>query len=87
MNNAGTGHAANCELNYTPAAPDGSVPTAKALAINASFELSLQFWSALLERGVLQNAAGFIRPVPHLSFVWGEDNVAFLQRRHHAESE
>ena len=49
MNNAGTGHAANCELNYTPAAPDGSVPIAKALAINGAFELSLQFWSALVE--------------------------------------
>ncbi|WP_398336910.1 malate:quinone oxidoreductase, partial [Vulcanococcus sp.] len=53
MNNAGTGHAANCELNYTPAAADGSVPIAKALAINGAFELSLQFWSALVEAGAL----------------------------------
>ena len=84
LNNAGTGHAANCEPNYTPAAPDGSVPTAKALAINNAFELSLQFWSSLVEAGELQDPGGFIRPVPHLSFVWGEDNVAFLRRRHQA---
>ena len=81
MNNAGTGHAANCELNYTPEAADGSIPIAKALAINSAFELSLQFWSALVEQGVLQTPAAFIRAVPHLSFVWGEANVAFLRRR------
>lgn len=84
MNNAGTGHAANCELNYTPQAADGSVPIAKALAINAAFELSLQFWSSLVERQLLGDPAAFIRPVPHLSFVWGEADVAFLQRRHQA---
>ena len=81
LNNAGTGHAANCELNYTPQAADGSVPIAKALAINASFEQSLQFWASLVERGELQDPAAFIRAVPHLSFVWGEANVAFLRRR------
>ena len=54
MNNAGTGHAANCELNYTPQAADGSVPITKALAIIEAFELSLQYWSALVERGVLK---------------------------------
>ena len=84
MNNAGTGHAANCELNYTPQAADGSVPIAKALAINAAFELSLQCWSGLVEQGVLPDPAAFIRRVPHLSFVWGEEAVAFLQRRHQA---
>ena len=84
MNNAGTGHAANCELNYTPQAADGSVPIAKALAINAAFELSLQYWSALVERGVLPDPMGFIRPVPHLSCVWGEANVDYLRRRHQA---
>jgi malate dehydrogenase (quinone) len=81
LNNAGTGHAANCELNYTPQAADGSVPIQKALAINGAFELSLQFWSALVEQGVLHDPAGFIRAVPHLSLVWGEANVAFLRRR------
>ena len=86
MNNAGTGHAANCELNYTPEAADGSVPIAKALAINAAFELSLQYWGSLVAAGDLGAAADFIRPVPHLSFVWGERAVAFLQRRHQALS-
>ncbi|MFM8936041.1 MAG: malate dehydrogenase (quinone) [Vulcanococcus sp.] len=86
MNNAGTGHAANCELNYTPEAADGSVPIAKALAINAAFELSLQYWSSLREEGVLADAAAFLRPVPHLSCVWGEANVAYLRRRHQALS-
>ncbi|MFZ9288286.1 MAG: malate dehydrogenase (quinone) [Vulcanococcus sp.] len=84
MNNAGTGHAANCELNYTPPAADGSVPTAKALAINASFERSLEFWSSLVERQALKDPGAFIRSVPHLSFVWGEANVAFLRRRFEA---
>jgi len=84
MNNAGTGHAANCELNYTPEAADGSIPTAKALAINASFERSLQFWSSLVERQVLGDPGAFIRRVPHLSFVWGEANAAFLRRRFEA---
>ena len=74
LNNAGTGHAANCELNYTPEAADGSVPIAKALAINGAFELSLQFWGSLVERGALLDPSSFIRAVPHLSFVWGVAN-------------
>ena len=81
LNNAGTGHAANCKLNYTPEAADGSVPIAKALAINGAFELSLQFWGSLVERGALLDPSAFIRAVPHLSFVWGEANVGFLRRR------
>ncbi|MCP9817663.1 malate dehydrogenase (quinone) [Synechococcus sp. GreenBA-s] len=86
LNNAGTGHAANCELNYTPEAADGSIPTGKALAINTAFERSLEFWSSLVEREQLADPAGFIRSVPHLSFVWGEANVNFLRRRHRALS-
>ena len=86
MNNAGTGHAANCELNSTPEAADGSRPIGKALAINGAFELSLQYWGALVQAGALADAAAFIRPVPHLSFVWGEQNVAFLRRRQQALS-
>ena len=86
MNNAGTGHAANCELNYTPEAADGSLPIGKALAINGAFELSLQYWSALVQAGALADAAAFNRPVPHLSVVWGEANVAFLRRRQQALS-
>src|SRR5262249_13130945 len=38
-NNAGTGHAANCELNYTPERSDGSIDISKALDVNV--ELSM----------------------------------------------
>jgi len=81
-NNAGTGHAANCELNYTPEKPDGSVDIAKALAINAAFETSLQFWSYLVEKGALTRPLGFLNPVPHQSLVWGDANTRFLRARH-----
>ena len=82
VNNAGTGHAANCELNYTPQQADGTVSTAKALAINAAFECSLEFWASLTDQGVL-DPGSFLHQVPHLSFVWGQEDVAFLQQRHH----
>ena len=81
-NNAGTGHAALCELNYTPQREDGSVDISKAIAINESFEVSKQFWSYLIETGVLRSPETFIRAVPHLSFVRGEDNVDFLRKRY-----
>ena len=83
-NNAGTGHAAYCELNYTPENADGSVSTNKALEINAAFEVSLQFWSYLVEQGVLPEADKFINSVPHQSLVWGEKNVNFLRTRYAA---
>jgi malate dehydrogenase (quinone) len=81
-NNAGTGHAALCELNYTPQREDGSVDVSKALSINESFEVSKQFWSHLVQAGVLQAPEAFIRAVPHLSFVRGEENVDFLTKRY-----
>lgn len=81
-NNAGTGHAAYCELNYTPEQPDGSINTTKAFAINTSFEISLQFWSYLVEQGNLPSPREFINQTPHQSFVWGEKNVEFLRKRH-----
>ena len=86
LNNAGTGHAAYCELNYTPQADDGSIDISKALSINESFELSLQFWSYCVEQGILPEPEQFINPVPHQSFVWGEDNVEFLRKRHEVMS-
>lgn len=82
LNNAGTGHAAYCELNYTPQAEDGSVSIDKALEINEAFEISLQFWSYCVEQGLLPEPEEFINPIPHQSFVWGEDNVEFLRKRH-----
>lgn len=82
LNNAGTGHAGYCELNYTPEKADGSVTIDKALAINAGFEVSLQFWSWLVEQGVLPASHEFINPIPHQSFVWGDKDVAFLRKRY-----
>jgi malate dehydrogenase (quinone) len=81
-NNAGTGHAGYCELNYTPQQPDGSVAIARALAINAAFEVSLEFWSTLVEQEALPSPRHFINRTPHASFVWGEADVAFLRERH-----
>ncbi|WP_432695765.1 malate dehydrogenase (quinone) [Marinobacterium sp. YM272] len=81
-NNAGTGHAAYCELNYTPKKPDGSIDTTKAFKINSEFEVSLQFWSYLVEKNALPSPRQFINPTPHISFVWGEENVDFLRKRY-----
>lgn len=81
-NNAGTGHSAFCELNYTPQLPDGSVETAKAVAIAESFEVSKQFWSFLVENNMVGSPEDFIKSIPHMSFVWGEDNVDFLKKRY-----
>jgi len=86
-NNAGTGHSAFCELNYTPQRPDKSIDVSKALKIAASFEESKQFWSALINRKVLPSPWSFINPVPHLSFVWGSENVDYLERRQKALTE
>src|SRR5882762_5670811 len=73
-NNAGTGHSAFCELNYTPQQEDGSVDVAKAIKIAESFEVSKQFWSYLVERNYISEPSTFINSVPHMSFVWGDDN-------------
>lgn len=81
-NNAGTGHAALCELNYTKEKADGSVDISKAVEINEAFELSKQFWGYLVKEGVLPDPAEFITKVPHMSFVRGKDDQAFLKRRH-----
>ena len=81
LNNAGTGHAGNCELNYTPQSADGSINITRALEINAAFEVSLQYWSHLVETGALPSPNQFINKTPHLSLVWGEKNIAFLKQR------
>ncbi len=85
-NNAGTGHAANCELNYTPLQPDGTVNISKALEVNVEFDLSRQFWSYLIKKGAMKDPASFINPVPHMSFVQGDEHVSFLKKRHAAMS-
>src|SRR5262245_54589308 len=85
-NNAGTGHAANCELNYTPERSDGSIDISKALDVNVEFDLSRQFWSYLVRKGAIADPQSFIHPVPHMSFVHGPENVAFLKKRFAAMS-
>ncbi len=83
-NNAGTGHAALCELNYTPQQADGSVAIEKAVQINEQFQQSLGFWSTLVERGRIAEPREFLNPVPHMSFVAGAVDVAFLRKRFEA---
>ncbi len=83
-NNAGTGHAAYCELNYTSVNADGSMDTGKPEFINPAFERSLQFWSYLVNQDILPEPSQFINATPHMSFVWGEGNVDFLRRRFEA---
>lgn len=81
LNNAGTGHAGYCELNYTPQGTDGSIAIKRALEINAAFEVSLQLWSYLVENDALPSPTQFINKTPHLSFVVGDENVNFLKNR------
>ena len=83
-NNAGTGHAALCELNYMPEGPDGSVDPAKAVGINEQFQQSRQLWASLIERGVLDEPSTFINATPHMTFVRGEKDVAYLKKRYEA---
>ena len=85
-NNAGTGHAALCELNYTPE-KDGKVDVSKAININEQFQLSLQFWAYLAEKGLLSKPEEFIQTLPHMSMVRGENNIEFLKKRFAALTE
>lgn len=80
-NNAGTGHAALCELNYTSQKPDGTIDIKKAINVNEQFQLSMQFWSYLVNNKLITNPEEFIMPIPHMSMVQGEENVAFLKKR------
>ncbi|MCD2511747.1 malate dehydrogenase (quinone) [Comamonas endophytica] len=85
-NNAGTGHSAFAELNYTPELPDGSIETKRAVGIAEQFEISRQFWSHQVKEGRLSQPSDFINPTPHMSFVWGEDRVEYLRKRYEALS-
>lgn len=80
-NNAGTGHSGFCEMNYTSEVEDGSIDISKAINVCTQFEKSKQFWSFLIENNLIDNPKDFIHPVPHHSWVEGEDNVAFLKKR------
>ncbi|WP_284646616.1 malate:quinone oxidoreductase [Paenibacillus silviterrae] len=85
-NNAGTGHASLCELNYTSEKPDGSVDISKAIKVNEEYQVSKQFWSYLVNSKLIQNPRDFIVPLPHMSLVQGEKNVSFLKKRFEAMS-
>jgi malate dehydrogenase (quinone) len=85
-NNAGTGHAALCELNYTVEKPDGSIDISKAIKINEQFQSSMQFWSYLVNSKLISNPKDFIMPLPHMSMVQGDKNVSFLKKRFEALS-
>lgn len=83
-NNAGTGHSALCELNYTPQKSDGSIDTAKAITVNEQFQVSRQFWAYAVENGVLPDVRSFLNPIPHVSFVQGAANAQYLKARYEA---
>ncbi|MDQ0895273.1 malate:quinone oxidoreductase [Agromyces ramosus] len=80
-NNAGTGHAALCELNYMPENPDGTVSAAKAVAINEQFQVSRQYWAYLVSIGALPEPHNFINSTPHMTFVKGQANIDYLKKR------
>ncbi|MFT4188515.1 MAG: malate dehydrogenase (quinone) [Aeromicrobium sp.] len=81
-NNAGTGHSALCELNYTPQLPNGDVDVSKAPVVNEQFQLSREFWAHCVDEGLLGDPSSFINPVPHVSFVRGAENVEYLRKRY-----
>lgn len=83
-NNAGTGHSAFCELNYTPKNEDGTIDISKALKIASQYEVSKQFWSYLVEQKYFSDPQEFINTIPHMSFVWGNENVNYLKKRYEA---
>ncbi|WP_019914631.1 malate:quinone oxidoreductase [Paenibacillus sp. HW567] len=85
-NNAGTGHSSLCELNYTTEGPDGSIDISKAIKVNEEYQFSKQFWSYLVNSKRIQDPQEFIVPVPHMSFVQGQKDVMFLQKRFEALS-
>ncbi|SRX95853.1 putative malate:quinone oxidoreductase Mqo (malate dehydrogenase [acceptor]) [Mycobacterium tuberculosis H37Rv] [Mycobacterium shimoidei] len=83
-NNAGTGHSALCEMNYTPQRPDGSIDISKAVRVNEQFQVSRQFWAYAVESDMLADVRSFLNPIPHVSFAHGAEQVDFLRRRHQA---
>lgn len=87
MNNAGTGHSAFCELNYTPEKKDGKVDISKAIKIASAFEVSKEFWAWLLRQNCMDAPEKFIHRLPHVSFVWGAENVDYLRKRYEALSQ
>ncbi|MGA4553493.1 malate dehydrogenase (quinone) [Methylorubrum aminovorans] len=83
-NNAGTGHSALAELNYTPEDSKGNIQIKKAVEINEAFQVTRQFMAWQVRQGVLKNPRSFINSTPHMSFVWGDDNITYLRKRYEA---
>jgi len=83
-NNAGTGHAGLCEMNYTPQRPDGTIDISKAVSVNEQFQITRQFWAYAAENGILTDVPAFLHAVPHVSFVRGAAGVDYLRRRRDA---
>jgi malate dehydrogenase (quinone) len=83
-NNAGTGHAALCELNYTPERPDGTIDITSAVKVNEQWQLSRELWAHLVETSTIPDGSAFINSTPHMTFVRGEANVDYLRRRYEA---
>ncbi|MGV9673249.1 malate dehydrogenase (quinone) [Gordonia sp. NPDC003504] len=81
-NNAGTGHSALCELNYTPKTADGDVNIDKAININEQFQVSRQFWAHAVDNGILGSPSEFINPIPHVSFTHGQAGADYLRKRY-----
>lgn len=81
-NNAGTGHAGNLEMNYTPI-KNGKVDISKALKVAEQFEVSKQFWSYLVEKNILKDTR-FVSFCPHHAVVFDEEDVNFLKARYEA---
>ena len=81
-NNAGTGHAGYCELNYTPLLSNNKIDIEKAVQINSGFEISLQYWSYLTKKYRLFSPSKFIKRVPHISLVNDDKNIVFLKKRY-----
>ena len=86
-NNAGTGHAALCELNYSPDDKNGNIDIAKAVNINEQFQVSRQFWSYLVDEGIVGEPGTFINQVPHVSYGRGESGRDYIRARREAHGQ
>ena len=86
-NNAGTGHAGICELSYTPnRGANGEVDVSKAIEIFEQFEQSKYFWAYAVRNRLIDSPKKFVNSVPHVSFVYGQEQVDFLRSRYNAMS-
>lgn len=87
-NNAGTGHSALCEPNYTPWKKEGvELDVSKAITVNENFQLSRQYWGYLTRQGLLHDPKKFIDVTPHCTFAHGEDQIQWLKARFKALGE